>query len=230
MNPSKHWSLAWRFSLRTAGVPLALIAGALLFARLLISLSDMTLVATSFNSFEVIVPFVAGLHAALLFAPDDEPALELLLAAPRPPAYLIYERLAVLIALQGGLALALSLLTAALTPGVHFFEIVAHWLPPTVCIVGLCLLATTYARRASFGLLTAIALCVAMALGNQVILPLFPDLWFMIFYVQPRDVTITQYAINRLFLISVGLFALGLVLARMRDQEALLGLQEVKNG
>ncbi|HVU14215.1 MAG TPA: hypothetical protein VHD90_23210, partial [Phototrophicaceae bacterium] len=156
--------------------------------------------------------------------------LELLLAAPRPPAYLIYERLAVLIALQGGLALLLSILTALLTPSVTLIETVVHWLSPTVCIVGLCLMATAYARRASFGILTAIALCVAMAVGNEVILPVFPNLWFLIFYVQPRDVTAAQYVVNRLFLITVGLIALGLVIYRMRDEEALLGFQEVKNG
>ena len=220
------WSLAWRFSLRTTGVPLALIAAALLFARLFISLSDMTLVAASFNSFEVIVPFIAGLNAALLFAPDDEPALEVLIAAPRPPVYLIYERLAVLIGLQGGLAVVLSVLTAILMPGVGLFVIIVHWLPPTVAMIGLCLLATLYARRAAFGVLTAIALCVAMAFGNKAILPLFPSLWFMIFYVQPRDVTLSQYLINRLFLLAVGAFALALVLIRMRDEEALLGVQE----
>ena len=71
----------------------------------------------TFGSFEVVIPLIVGLHAALLFAPDDEPALELLLAAPRPPVYLIYERLAALIGLQGGLALVLSLLAVITTPG-----------------------------------------------------------------------------------------------------------------
>ena len=224
-----RWRFAWKFSFRATGWLLAFIAGVLLIARLLISLSDMKLAADSFNSFEVVIPLIAGLHSALLFAPDDEPALELLLAAPRPPVYLIYERLAVLIGLQGGLALVLSALTAVTTPSVSFFEIVVHWLPPTVCMVGLCLLATLYARRAAFGVLTAIALCVSMAFGNEAILPLFPNLWFMIFYVQPRDVTAAQYLINRLFLLAVGGLALALVLIRMRDEEKLLGFQEVKN-
>ena len=221
-----HWKFAWKFSLRATGGLLVFIGGVLLIARLLISLSNMQFAADSFNSFEVIVPLIAGLHAALLFAPDDEPALEVLIAAPRPPVYLIYERLAVLIGLQGGLALVLSALTAILMPGVGLFVIIVHWLPPTVAMIGLCLLATLYARRAAFGVLTAIALCVAMAFGNKAILPLFPSLWFMIFYVQPRDVTPSQYLINRVFLLSVGGVALALVLIRMRDEEALLGVQE----
>jgi hypothetical protein len=207
-----------------------LIAGALLFARLLIALSQMELAASTFGSFEVVIPLIIGLHAALLFAPDDEPALELLLAAPRPAAYLIYERLAALVGLQGGLALLLSVLTVLATPGMSLISLITVWLPPTVAIVGLCLMATLYARRMTFGVLAAIALCVAMAFGREVILPMFPNLWFMIFYLDPRTVTSEQYLLNRLFLVVVGLAALALVIYRMRDTEKLLGLGETKNG
>jgi len=104
--------------------------------------------------------------------------------------------------------------------------VIMVWLPPSVCIAGLCLLATLYARRTAFGVLTAIALCVAMAFGREVILPMFPNLWFLIFYLDPRTVTSEQYLINRLFLIAVGGIGLALVLYRMRDTEQLLGIQE----
>lgn len=238
MSTSKGWHFAWKFSFRATGLLLAFIAGALLFARLVIALAHLELAESTFSSFEVVIPFIVGLHAALLFAPDDEPALELLLASPRPPAYLIYERLAALIALQGGLALVLSVLTALTTSSmgvvgshaVNLFDLVIVWLPPSVCIVGLCLLATLYSRRTAFGVLTAIAICVAMALGREVILPMFPDLWFMIFYLDPRTVTTEQYFVNRMFLLVIGIVAVALVLYRMRDEEKLLGFQEVKNG
>jgi hypothetical protein len=224
------WQFAWRFSFRSSGLLLALIAGALVFARILIALANMEQAESTFGSFEVVIPLIVGLHAALLFAPDDEPALELLLAAPRPPVYLIYERLAALIGLQGGLALMLSVLAVITSSGANLLDLVIVWLPPSVCIVGLCLAATLYARRMTFGVLMAIALCVAMAFGREVILPMFPNLWFMIFYLDPRPVTADQYLLNRLFLIVVGLVAVGLVLYRMRDEEQLLGFQEVKNG
>ncbi|MBI1259150.1 MAG: hypothetical protein GC204_16900 [Chloroflexi bacterium] len=225
------WRFAWKFSFRASGLLLALVAGALVVARIAIALGHMEQAESTFGSFEVVIPLIVGLHTALLFAPDDEPALELLLAAPRPPVYLIYERLAALIGLQGGLALVLSLL-AVMTAGTgeKLLDVVLVWLPPSVCIVGLCLAATLYARRMAFGVLTAIALCVAMAFGREVILPMFPNLWFMIFYLDPRTVTTEQYFLNRLFLVAVGLVGIGLVLYRMRDTEQLLGLQEVKNG
>ncbi len=73
-------------------------------------------------------------------------------------------------------------------------------------------------------------ICVAMAFGREVILPVFPDLWFLIFYVDPGMVTADQYLINRLFLLAVGGIALGLALYRMRDEEKLLGGEEDKNG
>ena len=226
----KTWKLAWKFSFKATGWLLALIAGVLLFARLLIALANMELAESTFASFEVVIPLIAGLHAALLFAPDDEPALELLLAAPRPTVYLIYERLAALVLLQGGLALALSLLAVLLNSGANLFEIILRWLPPTVCIIGLCMAVTLYARRMTFGVLTAIALCVGMAIGAEVILPLFPDLWFMVFYVDPRILTTEQYFINRMFLFAAGAVGLALVFAAMRDEEKLLGFGEVKNG
>ncbi len=230
MIASKGWRFAWRFSFRSSAVLLALIAGLLLIARLMIALANMELAELSFASFEIVVPFIVGLHAALLFAPDDEPALELLLAAPRPPVYLVYERLAALIGLQGGLALALSLITVITSPGANLLDLILIWLPPSVCILGLCMAATLFARRTAFGVLVAIAICVAMALGSEVILPMFPDLWFIIFYLDPRTVTADQYLLNRLFLIVAGLLALGLVLYRMRDEEKLLGFQENRLG
>lgn len=230
MTASKHWRFAWKFSFRATGWLLAFVAGALLFARLMIAAANMELAESTFASFEVIIPLIVGLHAALLFAPDDEPALELLIAAPRPPVYLIYERLAALTALQGGLALVLSVLAVVTSPGASLLDVIIVWLPPSVCIVGLCLAATLYARRTAFGVLMAIAICVAMAFGREVILPVFPNLWFMIFYLDPRTVTSDQYFLNRLFLLAVGVTALALVLYRMRDEEQLLGFQEVKNG
>jgi hypothetical protein len=227
---TQHWSLAWRFSFRSSGLLLAFLSGVLLFARLLIAQANMELAASTFSSFEVVVPLIAGLHAALLFAPDDEPALELLLAAPRPPVYLIYERLAVLIGLQGGLALMLSVLTIITNPGANLVDIIMRWLPPSVSIVGMCMAATLYSRRSNFGVLTAIGICVAMAYGREVLLPAFPHLWFMIFYLDPFTVTTEQYFLNRLFLLVVGISMVALVIRRVRNEEWLLGFQEVKNG
>lgn len=227
---TQHWRFAWKFSFRATGWLLALVAGLLLIARLAIALANMEMAEATFASFEVIIPLIAGLHAGLLFAPDDEPALELLLAAPRPPVYLIYERLAAMVALQGGLALVLSVLAVVSSPGANLFDVIVVWLPPSVCIVGLCMAATLFARRTAFGVLTAITICVAMAFGREVILPMFPNLWFMIFYLDPRTVTTEQYFVNRLFLLAVGAVVLALVLYRMRDEEKLLGFQEVKNG
>lgn len=224
------WQFAWRFSFRSSGLLLALIAGALIFARILIALANVEQAEATFGSFEIVIPLIVGLHAALLFAPDDEPALELLLAAPRPTVYLLYERLAALIGLQGGLALILSLLAVIVTPGSNLLDLVIVWLPPSVCIVGLCLVATLYARRTAFGVLMAIGICVAMAFGREVVLPMFPNLWFMMFYLDPRTVSADQYLLNRLFLIVIGIAAVGLTLWRMRDEEQLLGFQEVKNG
>lgn len=230
LSPKPRWKLAWKFSFKATGWLLALIAGVLLVARLMIAAANMELVGSMFTSFEMIIPLIAGLHATLLFAPDDEPAIELLLAAPRPPFYLIIERVGTLVLLQGGVALALSVLTVLLHPGTSLFDVILRWLPPSVCVVGLCMAATLYARRTGIGVLATLTLCVGMAIGSKAIVPMFPGLWFMVFYAEPRQLTPEQYLINRLFLCAAGLAALALVMYRMRDEEKVLGLGDVKNG
>lgn len=230
MHTTRQWQFAWKFSFRATGWLLAFIGVAALIARLLIAVARWDAAQAAFGSFMLIIPLIAGLHASLLFAPDDEPALELLLSAPRPTLYLIYERLAALGILQGGLALALTTVTALTSSEVNALDMIVVWLPPAVCMIGLCLLATLYARKMSFGMLMAIGISVAMAVGRDVILPMFPNLWFIMFYLDPRGVTPEQYAFNRLLMIAVGIAAFALVLYRMRDEERLLGIGEARNG
>ena len=66
----QRWSLAWRFSFRSSGLLLAFLSGVLLFGRLLITLANMELAASTFSSFEVVIPLIAGLHAAV-HGPED---------------------------------------------------------------------------------------------------------------------------------------------------------------
>ena len=230
MHETRHWRFAWKFSFRATGWLLAFIGVVMLLTHLILALARWDEAQAAFGSFMLIIPLIAGLHASLLFAPDDEPALELLLTAPRPTVYLIYERLAALAILQGVLALALTIVTAVTSSGINALDMIVVWLPPAVCMIGLCLLATLYARKMAFGMLMAIGISVAMAVGRESILPMFPDLWFIMFYLDPRGVTVEQYAFNRLLLIAVGIAAFALVLYRMRDEEKLLGIGEARNG
>ncbi|MBL8115946.1 MAG: hypothetical protein JNJ78_00320 [Anaerolineae bacterium] len=226
----QQWRFAWRFSFRATGWLMAFIGGWVVVGGLLINLSNERLLVDSLSSFDVVIPLFVGLNAALLFAPDDEPALEVLLAAPRPTPYLIYERVATLVIVQGGIGLILSVVASLTSTESNLAVIVLRWAAPAICMMGLCTLATLYSRRSAFGVLVAVVICAAMAVGNAVILPVFPDLWFLIFYVQPQDVSGQQYLINRLFLTAVGMGAMLMVIYRLRDVEKLLGFQEAKNG
>ena len=136
MQKTPNWQFAWKFSFRSTGWLLAFISVVMLLTRMMLALARWDAAEAVFSGFEVIIPLIAGLHASLLFAPDDEPALELLLAAPRPTVYLIYERLAALVILQGGLALALTALAALTTPGANVLDMIVVWLPPAVCMIG----------------------------------------------------------------------------------------------
>ncbi|MEZ4646462.1 MAG: hypothetical protein R3E31_27700 [Chloroflexota bacterium] len=99
--PSSLPPLAWRVSLRRVGWwPMAVCA--------VVMVSGLVLCETvwqdndSFSTLrvlELVLPIFAGMHAAFLFSPDDEPPLELLVSAPRSPAWLLLERLLVFVAL-----------------------------------------------------------------------------------------------------------------------------------
>ncbi|MBL8131377.1 MAG: hypothetical protein JNL42_05935 [Anaerolineae bacterium] len=224
--PARRWSFAWKMSLRTTVLLMAFVGAALIFALILIDLGDLTIAEASLNGIEIILPLLAGMSAALIFAPDDEPILELMLSSPRPIEWVLYERLIVLAALQLGIGLIGSAIVAAQHSGEPFLQHVVRWLAPTVAMIGICLWASVWGRRTSYGVLMAVVLCAGMAIANDVLLIRFPDLWTIIFYVQPRDLPAERYLMNRLILILIGAALTGLVFYRLRDSEKMLGTGE----
>lgn len=217
----RRWPFAWRMSFRTVMLLMAALSGILIFSLILIDLADLALAEGALNGAEVFLPILAGIGAGLLFAPDDEPILELMLSSPRPVRYVFYERALVLIALQGGVGLAASLVVAA--QGADFAVHVLRWLPPTVAAMGASVFASLWGRRSSYGVLMAVVLCAGMALAQEVLLASYPDLWPVVLYVQPADVTPEQYLINRVLLVLIGAAGFILVVARLGQTEALLG-------
>jgi hypothetical protein len=189
-------------------------------------MGNLRIAGLRFNALEVLIPLAFGAQAALLFAPDDEPALELLLAAPRPLAWVIYERLIALALIQGGVALIGSLLVLSLPDAEAPVTILIRWFAPTVCVTGVCIWATLATRKISHGILVAVMLVGAMAVGHEILVPRYPEMRWIMFYVQPWDITPDEYAINRAILIIVGVIAFALAIRMTRDTENMLGTKQ----
>lgn len=220
------WRFAWKMSLRSIVLLMAFVSGALIFALILMDLGDLVLAEASFNGIEVILPLIAGMSAALIFAPDDEPILELMLSSPRPVQWVLYERLLALGLLQLVIGIAGSVVISNQPGGEPFLQNVIRWFAPTIAIIGVSLWASVWGRRTSYGVLMAIVICTGMAIANDVLLFRFPQLWTIIFYVQPRDLPADQYLVNRLILIGIGVVLTALVFIRLNDTEKLLGTGE----
>lgn len=218
-----QWRFAWKMSVRSTVLLMTFVSAAIVFALVVMDLGDMVLAESSFNGIEVLLPLIAGMSAALIFAPDDEPILELMLTSPRPMKWVLYERLIVLAGMQLLIGVVSSVVMSTQPSGEPIWQSIVRWFAPTVAIVGASLFASMWGRRTSYGVLMAIVICAGMAVANDVLLIRFPELWTIIFYVQPRDLPADQYLINRIILILIGVVLTVLVFYRLRDSEKLLG-------
>jgi hypothetical protein len=184
---------------------------------------------------ELVLPLVAALQAAFLFAPDDEPALELLLTSPRPAAWLIYERLSVLLIMQVSIGLIWSVLISGLPNMPSVSALVVNWLPPTLALIGLSAAITFMMRRTSFGLLAAIFVFGAMLFaGDSAVMQwnfLHPVHLFLqregaFFLSMMWNVSFeTIYFFNRAVVTLIGVVAIAWLIYSLRNTEKVLGVQ-----
>jgi hypothetical protein len=177
---------------------------------------------------EVIVPLVVGLQSAYLLSPEDEPPLEVLLACPRPLAWVLFERLAVLMTLQGGIALMGSLVGLALPQAERWPVAILRWIAPCVAICGVALFATQLTRQGVFGALLVTLLWGGMFFGGDAMIARWPFLWPVHLYLQPGDAAPTVYVLNRATLILAGVGTTALAAYLTRDEERMLGVRRVR--
>jgi hypothetical protein len=185
------------------------------------------------RSAEIVIPLIAAMQAALLFSPDDEPALEIMLASPRPTAWLVYERLSALLIMQLGIGVIWTFTLTMMADMPAFGDILIGWLPPTLALIGLALAITVMMRRSSFGILAAIFLYAALLFaGDMAVLRwnfAFPVHLFMgrdlpmLFALQWEISADTLYALNRAVVTLVGVFSVIAVVYRIRNTEWVLG-------
>lgn len=227
-----RWHLAPRTSVRLIGwLP---VAGSAVAVALLLTLNatlwrgqSAPLLPTA-RVVETFVPLVVGLHAAFLLSAEDEPSLELLLACPRPLAWALLERVAVMAAQQGSVALGGSLVGLAL-PGAEGSHLaIARWLTPCAWFGGVALFTTQLTRQGVFGALLVMLLWGGTFFGGDALLTRWPFLWPLHAYLQPEAVAPNTYVLNRSGLILAGFILTALAARLTRDEERMLGVRKVR--
>lgn len=222
---AQRWRPAWWLGLRMSAPALPVLAGGALLAALIIPETRLRAVA-------LVLPLAAGVQAALLFAPDDEPALEVTLAAPRPPWWMVIERLLPLVVLQGAIGLAgTAIISAAWSAPA--LPLLVDWALPTCAMIGMGLLLTFITRRFGAGVLLMLLLWGGFLLGGDTLAARFPQLLIVHLYLTPPGAGWlaaplhldgdTAYLLNRVALLLIGVLGLARVLHGLRDAEAVLG-------
>jgi hypothetical protein len=222
---AQRWRPVLWLGLRMSAPALPALAAGVLLVALIIP-------ETRLRAVTLVLPLAAGVQAALLFAPDDEPALELTLAAPRSPWWMVIERLLPLLALQGAAGLAGSAIVVAAWQA-PVLLLVVDWVFPTCAMIGVGLLLTFVTRRSGAGVLLVLLLCGGFLLGGDALVARFPHLLFVHLYLTPFSAGWLSaplgldgdiaYLLNRLILLLIGVLCLARVLRGLRDAESVLG-------
>ncbi len=180
---------------------------------------------------ENVIPLAIGLQAAFLFSPEDEPALEVLMACPRPPAWLVLERLGVLLVAQVSIALLATVLMIPVT-GEALHIALLRWTAPGLLFTGFAIFISLRSRNVLFGLLLTGVLWFAMALFQDAFVPGYPMLyplnylqpfaWGVHPYMQPAMLDWSDYLLNRGLVASGGILLLAAGVRYLRDSERVL--------
>lgn len=224
--------VAWRLSARLIGWLTLLVSAGGIVVLSSQEASVSIPMAGAARAVEVVVPIVLAVHAALIFSPDDEPGLEVLLACSRPTPWLLLERIAVLFLGQSAVALAGIVLCRLLDPALDVPMTIVRWLPPAILLSGIGVYLTLRSRVAAFGATITGATWFVFVLFGSALLPGAPTFWPMTLlqpfiwafnpFLQPGDVPSGDYWLNRLIVTALGVGLLMLAAHRMGDEEQLL--------
>ncbi|MCB9451574.1 MAG: hypothetical protein H6672_09045 [Anaerolineaceae bacterium] len=238
----KRVGLAWRASLRFAGwIPFVLTLAITVMALIPESSGtsgfvweDRTRIIESF------IPLAVAIQAALIFSPDDELALEVMLASPRPIYWVLLERLAIVLLGQGAIALVTVALSLVLVKDQEIGVAVLRWLPPMILMAGMASYITLSSRVAAFGVTVSGLVWFFFNFFGESFLPgaptfwplnaLLPFIWPFHPYLQPADLGMGDYWLNRLCVLLAGIGFIMLAVYQLQQEESvLLGSRQSKS-
>lgn len=224
--------IAWRMSARLIGwAGLLGSAGAVVGLGLQADGSGLVAAGPA-RAVELVVPLILAVQAALIFSPDDEAGLEVLLACPRPAAWLLMERVALLGLLYSVVALAGVGFCRLMEPALDVPLTLIRWLPSALLLGGVGVYVTLRSRVAAFGAVIAGLVWFVFAMFGSAFLPGMPTFWPMTLvqpyiwavnpYLQPGDIPMSDYWLNRLIVAALGVVALMASVRQVGDEERLL--------
>jgi len=160
--------------------------------------------------------------------PAANDPLEILLSSPRPIAWALWERVGVMLILQGGVALMGNVIASTLLGGEGIAQAIARWLVPCAWFGGVAVAVALVTRQGVLGALLATLLWGGTLLGGDGLLDRYPFLWPLHAYLQPEHVSDGMYALNRAALMLAGVLLVSLAACLTRDEEHMLGVPGVK--
>lgn len=224
---------AWRVTLRTFGWGYPFFG--ILTVLSVFGVLETNLTAPPFERVrlvETFLPLLMGIQAALLFSPDDEPALEILMACPRPLWWLLLERFCVLFIVYAISAIGLSLLILHYAPSSELVMALVRWIAPALFLSGLAIWITVRSREATLGVLIVGLGWFVLAFFSQHYAPGAPPLpyiesiqklvWPFHPYMQPEFMSAGEYWLNRVLVMVIGLVLMLMGTWMLRNPERLL--------
>ena len=218
----------WRINLKLTGWwPVAvsvLILGAFFILQILLPSQSGTQDLTyPRRAVETIAPLLFAVQVAFLFGPDNEPALELLLSYPRSLPRLFLDRLLLVAGMHLAVALAATLVFAAIWHTENLVLTLVRWLAAGIALGGVAVFTTQVTRQGVFGTLLATLLWAASLYGGDGILKAWKWFWPFHIYLQPEKFGLGIYLLNRLALVGIGLGLFLLAMKFLGDEDRLLG-------
>ncbi|MBI1280589.1 MAG: alpha/beta fold hydrolase [Anaerolineaceae bacterium] len=214
----------WAFSI--GGVTLTIVAGQL----------SLLGKAHSVNALQFVIPLIMAVQTAIIFSPDDEPGLEVLLALPRPISWLVMERYVALLLIQITVSIIGTAFILILQPNQDILIVLIGWFASALFLSGISLYVTLRTRVPTLGMVVAIFLWMVFALFSSLFLPgkgfpyplnaVQPFLWGIHLHASNADLATSDYWLNRVVLASTGIGLLMLALRQIADPEQVLSQQK----
>lgn len=224
MKQMKRLLSVWRYSLAAVGwwMPILGLLGMVILAAF-VTARDPIAQLIGFSAVAAAGACVSGIQAAFAFAPNDEPALELLLSAPRPLWILICERLALVLLLNVALAVVGAVMFVGITGMSDVGAQLVRWFAPCIAMMGFGFFIGMVTRRSNYGALCVILIIGATLFGGMhVLMVQFPFLWVFDPFLEASRVAAADYALNRAVLIALGAALIVSALSLTRNEEQLL--------
>lgn len=226
----RGWFPLW-MALRSVGW-LGSAASALGIMLFLISALGTPSVEGVMQAVQSVVPLVVGMQAAFLFSPDDEAGLDVLLACPRGIWWLLLERIGVLFALQGAIAIIGTFVTLRLAGEQDILLAISTWFAPAVFLAGVGAYTTVRSRQPAFGIAVVCIVWGGLGFFGSALLPgtktfwpltlIQPFLWSIHGFLPVGLLPSADYWTNRVIVTAVGILLIAWTVRWLSQEERLL--------